>query len=253
MLSTVKKVGKGVGSLFASNASEEAQAGLALPPSQAALTFYLHSASLLIPSDPTGFADTFAVLRVGEARQWRSGVISRTNSPVRHRQRHTLELPPSHLVWLSLELWDSDVSSAENAQGRCVLPVAQLLRANGPVEVELGRDSPRQSVGGNVCIELRSMVVESASLDSALLVEQAGEGGSSRCEDCVRFGELCEQADAAPGAVGVGISPNEMLEVRRAAYLERGEEKREALFNTLTMSNHQHCTLRRPSNSRCLH
>ncbi|KAL3915156.1 MAG: hypothetical protein SGPRY_007353, partial [Prymnesium sp.] len=173
------------------------------------------------------------LIAVGEARQWRSGVISRTNSPVRHRQRHTLELPPSHLVWLSLELWDSDVSSAENAQGRCVLPVAQLLRANGPVEVELGRDSPRQSVGGNVCIELRSMVVESASLDSALLVEQAGEGGSSRCEDCVRFGELCEQADAAPGAVGVGISPNEMLEVRRAAYLERGEEKREALVRLL--------------------
>ncbi|KAL1525311.1 hypothetical protein AB1Y20_020172 [Prymnesium parvum] len=213
MLMTVKKVGKGVGSLFALSTSDEGFSMFA-HDRHSELTIHVLSATELLSSDANGLSDPYVVIRVGEARQWRSAVISRTLNPVWDEQQYTFEQPPSHLLWLVLEVWDSDVASTDDPLGRCLLPVQQLLEAKRPVDVPLGRESPRHSAKGQVTVQLRcsSLPAPERTLpDGSFKREAAG-----KCDlpaDAARFAAHCLHVDSAPRALRPPAALAERLEV----------------------------------------
>ena len=202
MLSTVKKVGKGVGSLFVSN-NEEAPDMYSTKIT--AISLHVLSASDLIASDANGLSDPYVVIKLGESRQWRSVIATKTLDPVWEDQRHTLDgMPLALLPWVTLEVWDSDVASADDPLGMCLLPVQQLLAAGGPLEIPLGRASPRLKAKGSVTVELHALPTGSPNDEAET---------SPLPEDAVRFAALCQEADSAPDAAGLHIARHERLEV----------------------------------------
>ena len=135
MLSTVKKVGKGVGSLFVSN-NEEAPDLYATK--MTAISLHVLSAADLIASDANGFSDPYVVVKLGDSRQWRSVTANRTLNPVWEDQRHTIDgMPLALLPYVTLEVWDSDVTSADDPLGMCLLraTAASCRMSGGRVRV----------------------------------------------------------------------------------------------------------------------
>lgn len=197
MLWTVRKVGKGVGSLFVSSGDEQFHDHSKITP----FTLQLLSASNLLASDTNGLSDPYVVLKLGDSRQWRSTIASRTLNPVWSDQSHMVEGQCLDLLkWMVIEVWDSDVTSADDPLGLCMLPIQQLLVANGPVEIPLGRASPRLKAAGSIRVEL---IGERAIVDSS----------TTLASDATRFAALCQEADSTPNAVGLHIASHERLEV----------------------------------------